>query len=336
MTETIQRKETSASASSPTFLPLNNGNQSQIVAHSSVIPSDSQTVNPWKEALLAKREKGILKWSWKDRFVILLEGSLFFYQNPTDLTPKGVYHLLDCHVEETPEKKVKRKFVFSLKTPQEEIYFGAKDENERNEWMESVKRNLQKQPSPPPDKEFIRKTKLASVYISSKIIDNLLNLGTSGKIIRDAVSDETLVIIESLKSFLIQYLGAEKANKAEKRIVSIAAKVAVLYKEKQISKQYFESTRVPIRLMVSKVIDGYEIPFTFSAVELVDAIKTVQKILEQILRPYLTEKTLQKLAEVADLLSNEELVQEFFSKRKYKECELVGGTLRKLWDEGFL
>jgi len=278
-----------------------------------------------------------LKWNWKERFVILYEGSLFFYQTPSDLTPKGVFNLSDIHsVEEIPEKKLKKKFVFSLKTGHDEVYFATKDDTERVEWIEAINRNKHKAPSPPPDKEFVRKTKSASVYISGKIIDNLTNLGASGKIIRELISDDTLVIFEALKAFLVQTIGSEKANKAEKTIISIAAKVAVLYKDKQITKQYFESSAVPIRILISKVIDGYEIPFTFSVVELIDAIRTVQKNFVQILRPYLHEKNLQKMADMFDLVCNEDLLDDFFTKRKWKECELVGVTLRKLWDEGFL
>jgi len=325
----MRRRET---ATLPVIMDI----QSTFVQTNSPSPSTSSSGINWKEAVLSKREKGILKLNWKDRFIILLEGSLFYYQTQTDLTPRGVYHLARCHVEDVSEKKAKRKNVFTLVTPDHgEIYFGARDESERADWIDALRKHILLQPSPPPEKEFMRKTKSASVYISGKLIDSVMNLGNTGKYIREIVTDDTLVIIESVKAFLTQYYGSEKATKAEKQLLSIGAKVAVLYKEKQITKQYFECAIVPLRLFISKVIDGQEIPFAFSVVDLIDSLRTLQKLFEQILRPYLHEKTLTKLKEIFDLLCNESMLEDFFEKKKWKECELVGTTLRRLWDDGY-
>jgi len=301
----------------------------------STLTASTSTPSNWKEAVLAKREKGILKWSWKDRFIILLDGSLFFYQTQADLTPRGVYHLARCSVEDAQEKKSKRRHAFNLITPDGEYLFAAKDENERADWIDSIRRHVTLPASPPPEKEFMRKTKSASVYISGKLIDNVMNLGNTGKYIRELVTDDTLVIVESLRAFLTQYYGSEKATKAEKQLLSIGAKVALLYKEKQITKQYFECAIVPMRLFISKVIDGHEIPFTFNVLEIVDSMRTLQKLLEQILRPFLHEKSIIKMKELFDLLCNEDMLEDFFEKKKWKECELVGVTLRRLWDEGY-
>jgi len=82
------------------------------------------------------------------------------------------------------------------------------------------------------------------------------------------------------------------------------------------------------------LIDGYEIPFSFSSADVIDEIREVQKCLEQIFRPFLPEKTINKMRATFDFFCNEELLEEFFEKRKWKECELLGLTLRRMWDEG--
>jgi len=289
----------------------------------------------WKEGTLAKREKGIIRSTWKDKFVILLEGSVFFYQSHLDLTPKGVIHLQNVTViPDVPEKKFKRKFVMCLKTASDEIYFSTKDDEERNQWTDAIQKNLKKAPSPPPDKEFVKKTKSTTVYMSGKLIDTLSNMGASGKFMKDYVSADTETIMETVKTFMIAYMGIEKANKIEKQVISIVVKVALLYKEKQVTKEYFESTVVPLRLLISKLIDGYEIPFAFSVHECIDAARAVQKSFEKIMRPYMHEKTLAKMALLFDTMCNEDLLQDFFAKRKYRECEVLGLTLRKIWDTG--
>jgi len=308
------------------------GDLSTLSTSSSSLPSSSQ----WKEGFLARREKGIIRSSWRDKFVILLEGSLFYYQSHTDLTPKGVMHLTNCQVLEAPEKKIKKKFVFYVHPPNsnDDLYFAATNETEKQDWMEAIQKSLTKTPSSPPDKDFIKKNKPTAVYMSGRLIDSFTNLGASGKIAKEFINDDTEAIIEALKSFMIQYYGADKANKLEKQVVSVVVKAAVLYKEKHITKEYFASTVVPTRLLISKIIDGFEIPFTFSAPEAIESLRAVQKSLIQIMRPYLHEKTITKINEIFDILCDEELVSDFFTKRKYKECETLGTTLRKLWDAG--
>lgn len=292
----------------------------------------SDNIQPqWKEGVLGKREKGIIKMSWKDKFVILLDGSLFYYQTHTDLTPKGVYHLLNCQVLDAPEKKIKKKFAFCLHTPQEgDIYFSAVSEAQKQDWMDAIQKGLMKSPSPPPDKDFSKKTKSTSVYMSGRLIDSITNMGASGKILRDFLSEDTETILQALKTFFTEYYGSEKANRLEKQSISLATKISLLYKEKQVSKEYFQSTQVPLRVLISKIIDGFEIPFAFNVHEAIDALRAVQKALEQVIRPFLHEKSMAKMTGIFDVLCDEDMLADFFKKRKYKECEILGVTLRKL------
>jgi len=242
-------------------------------------------------------------------------------------------HLIGCQISEVHEKKVKRKFVFCLHTLHDgDVFFGAKTDEEKLDWIESIKLSLNKPPSPPPDKEFVRKTKPTAMYLSNRVIDTLTSMGAGGKVIKEYVSEDTFVIVDAIKSFITQYYGSEKAIKVEKQALSIAIKVGLLYKEKTISKEYFVSSVAPIRKLISKLIDGYEIPFTFSVLDAIDCIREVQKSLEQVLKPFLHEKTINKLRGIMDFLCNEDMLSDFFTKHKWKECEIVGGHLRKMWE----
>jgi len=305
---------------------------SSISSMTSIQPSTSST--GWKEGNLFVRVKGIIRYNWKEKFVILLDGSLFYYQFHTDLTPKGVIHLLNCQVIEAQEKKIKKKYAFSINSNGTDYYFAASNDEERLDWMQSITAALNKPPSSPPDKEFAKKTKPSSIYVSGRLIDSITNLGASGKIAKEFITSDTEIIVDSFKSFLTKYLGLEKATKIEKQAISIAVKVALLYKEKHISKEYFESTIVPIRILISKLIDGYEIPFTFNAHEVIDDLRTIQKAFEKIFRPFLHEKTMIKMNQTFDFICDEDMIADFYAKRKWKECETVGVTLRRLWDAG--
>jgi len=285
---------------------------------------------------LGKRERGIIRSQWKDRFVILFEGSLFYYMKQTDLTPISIIPLLNCKIEEVPEKKAKRKFVFTIHTARDEFTFAAVSEEDFHGWISSITENLDKSPSPLPTKEFkkIKIGKSASVYVTGKIAETILNMGAGGKLVRSYVTDDSIIIIDALKNFLVQKLGAEKADKLEKRIISMSIKIALLYRDKKLRVEDLKATMVPIRLVVSKAIDGYEIPFAFSAFEAIEALRAVQAALENVMVPVLTEKSMKKLGVIFDTICDEELMEDFFEKKKWRECEILATTLRELWDAG--
>jgi len=288
----------------------------------------------WKQGVLVKREKGIIRSTWKDRFVILFEGSLFWYQAASDLTPRGVVHLTNGKVEEVPEKKFKRKFCLSIQSGKEELVFSTTDDAEMKIWIAAIMESLSKPPSAPPSKEFKTKGRTNAVFLTGKIADMIVSMGVGGKVAREFLSDEAVVIIDSLKNFLTLKFGAEKANKMEKQAVSLSIKMALLYKDKKLNQQDIAAATAAIRLLVSKTIDGYEIAFTFSATEISDAIRDVQRALETIMRPVLAEKSMGKLSQLFDSFASEDLIEDFFEKKKWRECEIVATTLRELWDNG--
>jgi len=288
----------------------------------------------WKQGPLFKRERGIIRTQWKERFVILFEGSLFYYMKQTDLTPIGVIPLMQCRIEELSEKKIKRKFAFTV-YGREELTFSASTDEDMKSWILAIMENLNKTPSPLPTKEFTKpKGKSASVYVTGKIAETITNMGAGGKLVRGFVTDDTIIIIDSLKNFLVARMGAEKAQKLEKQIISLSIKVALLYKDKKIRSEDMKAAMVPIRLVVSKAIDGFEIPFAFSAFEAIEAVRGVQKALEKMLKPVMTEKSIHKMGVIFDLVCDEELMEDFYEKKKWRECEIVATTLRELWDAG--
>jgi len=307
--------------------------ETQTLVHS--LSKSNLKATPWKQGNLFKREKGIIRTTWKERFVILFEGSLFYYQANTDLTPRGVVHLMNCKIEEAQEKKTKRKFCMQLQNGKEELIFACSDELDLKNWLISITDNLNRPPSPPPSKEFkITKGKSSSVYVTAKIAETITSMGVGGKIIREILSDDAVVIIDSLKNFLAQKLGAEKASALEKQAIGIAVKIALLHKDKRINTADLLAVTVPIRLLVSKVIDGYEIPFTFSAAEAAADMRQVQAAFEKIMKPVLTDKTIQKFRGMFDVFADEELIEDFFEKKKWRECEIIATRLRDLWDNG--
>jgi len=274
---------------------------------------------------------------WRERFIIVFEGSIVVYGAATDLTPRRVILVQNAKIEEVPERRFKKKHAFAVKLDRgEEIVFVASDETDLKTWMDCITENFAKTPSPLPTKEFKLMRKSAAVYLTGKFAEKLTNMGVGGKIMRGFMSDETVIILDSFKNFLTQRLGADKANDIEKQGISIGIKIALLYRDKKIKPQALKPTRASIEFLSSKIIDGFEVPFTFSSVELIEAIKDVEKCLKDLMKPVLSENSINKMSALLTILSDEELLEDLFEKKKWKELELIATQLRELWDTGRL
>jgi len=212
------------------------------------------------------------------------------------------------------------------------IFLATKEEKDRDDWFNDIKLSLTKPPAHPPDKDSI---KTARSSVSNRLIASALNLGPGIKIVKDYISDDTYILVECIKSFLSVYSGSEKATKVEKQVLNLGVKVALLYRDKTITKELFQPLGDPLRKLVDKLIDGYEIPFTFSVLDAVDCIVNIHQLMEKTLKPYLPEKSMNKMNLLFEFFSNEDMLADFYTKRKWKECEQLGVTLRRMWDAGF-
>ncbi len=97
--------------------------------------------------------------------------------------------------------------------------------------------------------------------------------------------------------------------------LQLGAKVATLYKDKKVTREYLVPTIEPLHNVCDKLIDGYEIPFAFNASEVVTAINELGIVLDQLLKPHLPDKAMKDLAALLGYLANEELLEDFFTKK---------------------
>jgi len=171
----------------------------------------------WKEGIVSRREKGIIRTTFKDRFLIVFVGSIFIYHSQKDLTPKKVITLVDCEVYEVPEKRYKRKYAVGLKFKNDDCVFTLPNETEYISWMTKIRDNIGKSTQSLSSNEILSKNKSAAIFVAGKIIDTIMNMGAGGRIVREYLSEDSILIIDSIKNFMIQNIGADQANKMEKK-----------------------------------------------------------------------------------------------------------------------
>mmetsp|Transcript_20300 Transcript_20300/g.28474 ORF Transcript_20300/g.28474 Transcript_20300/m.28474 type:complete len:333 (-) Transcript_20300:42-1040(-) len=288
---------------------------------------------PDKQGFLSKRNKGIIRNTWKDKFFVLCGETLYYYKTREDQVPRGAFHLKGSITVDLAEAKAKRKHCFCIQTVKEDIFLSAKDEKEKEEWVRKVNNAATKDAQSPPDRGNAA-AQGRKFLMQSKFVDTLTRFGPGKRLVMDFITDDTILLIDSVKSFVKKVDGEEQAERLEKTLISVGFKAAFLYSEKKIAKEYFEALREPLHKMCDKLIDGYELPFLYNSADVVASIDAFRKAVEKTFGPYFTEKTMTKMAFLFNYFMNETLLDDFFTKKKWTECGEMATTLRRLWEAG--
>jgi hypothetical protein len=202
--------------------------------------------------------------------------------------------------------------VIALVCPDKTFFLAAKTQADFDEWLDAINHSIKLAPTPPPEKSLSKK-KGNKV---SNLVDTATNFGASRKMIKELITPETTTILSAIKSFVSQYDSEETAEQLETIAIQLGVKVAILYKEKKVTKAYFMAAVEPLHKLSGLVIDGYEIPFSFSAEEVKLAFENVANVFEKMLKPHFNDKTLASMNELISYLSNENLLNDFFAKVK--------------------
>eukprot|EP01120_Amphizonella_sp_Union-15-10_P013970 TRINITY_DN6602_c0_g1_i1.p1 TRINITY_DN6602_c0_g1~~TRINITY_DN6602_c0_g1_i1.p1 ORF type:complete len:172 (-),score=35.85 TRINITY_DN6602_c0_g1_i1:72-587(-) len=163
-----------------------------------------------------------------------------------------------------------------------------------------------------------------------------MNSKAGKKYIRDQIGAEGMAIIDVIKTVVRLKDGDKKAKEIENVIMRTAVKIVVLFKNKDLSK---EGLLAPIRMMKtlwSDVLDCCEMSFAYDPVCLSESATKLQKYFVQLLKPYVTEKNLNRMNEAINYIKSPSLLDKLYlSPECEKTKEQLGSILRKLWDKLF-
>jgi len=303
-------------------------------------PMNSSTEEPkdtkdtkllYKQGTLFKKSKSFWKSGWREKHFVLSGSSLYYYEKSTTEASQGVIQLSKTKILGDINNE-KRKYVFGLQTGEKIVLLAAKNETEFEDWTKTIQSSFNLPATPPPD----RGNKHKKAKVTSQLIEAATNLSAVRKMIKEFVPSNTFVIMAAVKRFISHADSPNQAEALEIMVLQLAAKVALLYKDKKITREYLVPIIQPLHNVCDKLIDGYEIPFAFSVSDVIIAIKELQIVMDQLLKPLLPEKAMKDLSALLEYLANEELLNDFFTKKKWKETKEVCVTLRNLWEDGLV
>jgi len=284
---------------------------------------------PNKQGILYKKSKSFWKSGWREKHFVLNGSSLYYYEKSTTEAAQGVIQLQNTKL--LTETNDKRKFVIGLQHSEKLILLAAKNEVEYDEWLKALQAGSLLPPTPPPFRTPKKKAK-----VTSQLVDAVTNLPQVRKMLKDMLPEDTFTVMNSIKSFIAKVDFPEQADALELMALQLGAKVATLYKDKKVTREYLIPTIEPLHLVCDKLIDGYEIPFAFNASEVVAAINDLAVVLDKLLKPHLSDKAMKDFAALMGYLANEELLEDFFTKKKWKETQEVCMMLRGMWENGMV
>jgi len=209
-----------------------------------------------------------------------------------------------------------------------QLFLAAADDKKKREWINALHENIGKEPVTPPER-FIKGKKRMT---GQRMVKAALVTPAGIKILKEFVGEDTLSILDAVKKFVQKYDTQEKGIELEKQIFKIGLQATLLYRNKKLSIEIFPDIVISIHNLCSKLIDGYEIPFTFEPTGIINAFRELERLLNNILKPHLPEKEIQKNVVLFDYLCGDEILREFFMKNKHQETRTVCLKLRKMWD----
>jgi len=200
-------------------------------------------------------------------------------------------------------------------------------------WVSTIKEVADKKGNEVQSK---RKKQTFQMRVKKNIAAKAANSKTGKKIIRDNIGADGVAVIDIIKEVIRLKDGEKKSREIESTVIKIAVKIVLLYRNKDISREVLLAPLKLVKTIWSDVLDCCEISFVYDQQRLSKYITELQAEFVKMLKPYLTEKNIERMNETINYLKSQGLLDKLYlSEDCDKHKEQLGQVLRKLWDRIF-
>jgi len=210
----------------------------------------------------------------------------------------------------------KKKFAFKVTAPQEDnvsgtFYSNVKDEETRNAWLGAFNENKSKDAV-----DIITTVKVkqsASMRVKKNVSSAVAGSSAGKDIIRKFVGKKALRSIDIIKDIVLKTTGdKKKVTEIENSVIKLSAKAILLWQNGDLTEEDVNEVIPAIRSLWLAVLNYCQMPFTYD----VQTIKTLTNELmvgfNNIMAPYVTERTLGLLKETMTFLTQEQMLDSIF------------------------
>jgi len=277
------------------------------------------------------------KKAWLPIHCVVRGGTLFYYKNANDITPKGSVQLNGCTFGSYEGKSLKKSCVgFAVSKDGTELFVGSlTNQGDLETWKRVLTEAFSKEATEALTKEKA-KTKGQGTGMKFKKAAASAGAGSAmgKKVMKSIVNDETTTLLNAMKALVQAESGsAKKAEELEANIVKIAVKVFLLVENKNIKGSDLLKADAPLRNafnLLVKVFNGRRRAKRERVIEALEKVEKelqeAQRIIVELLSPHITTKNMMKLTSVFSVVGN----LKFFETVFYDDS--VEDELEKLID----
>ena len=166
--------------------------------------------------------------------------------------------------------------------------------------------------------------KSLSIRAQKKILATMVNKRSTAKLFID---DKSAHLLDTFYDLTLLYTdNKRRAEKLLKYSIKTAIKFIVLIRNDQFSKEELttcQEFRRKLRLVANTIISFHEVDFTLDTEFLSELLKQSGELLKEVLRPHLTNKSLERVDQVFAFCADGNFLQAIFTDERYKEVRNV-------------
>jgi len=273
---------------------------------------------------------------WKPIHAVLRGGTLFYYKNANDVSPKGSVELNGCTFGTYEGKYVKKStHPFAVSKDGAEVFVGClTNQGDLETWKRFLTDAFTKQATEALTKEKVKTKGGAGIKFKKNVASAGAGSAMGKKVMKSIVNDETTTLLNAMKALVQAESGSKpKAEELEANIVKIAVKVFLLVENKSIKGSDLLKADAPLRNafnLLVKVFNGRRRAKRERVIEALEKVEKelqeAQRIIVELLSPHITTKNMMKLTSVFSVVGN----LKFFETVFYDDS--VEDELEKLID----
>eukprot|EP01100_Stratorugosa_tubuloviscum_P010549 TRINITY_DN4533_c3_g1_i1.p1 TRINITY_DN4533_c3_g1~~TRINITY_DN4533_c3_g1_i1.p1 ORF type:complete len:305 (+),score=140.64 TRINITY_DN4533_c3_g1_i1:44-958(+) len=267
--------------------------------------------------------------SWKSRFFILVESSLFYYESPTSEQEKGVIQLKGITIERVEQSLSKKKFTIVLKTIKKDIWLSAKSEESFNDWFIAFQQAIVKEAA----EQSPERAKAKSLFYKAQksMVEKAATSSVGKSVLKEYLPEDAWFMLSFLKSGITLFSNSNKAKQIENRLIKTGVKAVWLFKGGHLTPDEMQATcKQPILDLWTHFINCYEI--TKRDINLLsNLIRIVSNSFDQLLKRHVSPKNIEKMIQTFEYLADENFLNLIFSdNRLHNDLEKLIASLKLL------
>jgi len=267
------------------------------------------------------------KQEWHKYHLRLFGGSLFYYKNNQNETkPFLVLHLNDCKLEENLSI-IDKNPNFSLEYPSKTFYVSHGTQEEITEWIKILHEHSKKEPILVGIKESSGMMDRAKKNLTGRVSTSILGKSYMKKMI----DKPTRQGIKSVKHMIaVQTVSKTLADNTEKNVIKICCKAYFLYEKGLLPMKNLEPleeiSRKTVRTLYVLYLNLDKVRDAKSKDDVLrekskfvsDCWKQLAVELKELLKQHLTEKSLNRINSVSEVIASEEFMIGVYQNEKLK------------------